>query len=117
MDHGVDGLPTSHIYSKTYVEAVHRHALLCGRLLTSNQSAASAVLDISYAWTAAIILQLAQLVPDVLRTVNGDMGNESARNCGNCCRVWCRHREIAAQPRPYADKFPYTATFANPQLF
>ena len=66
MDHGVDRLPTSHIYSKTYVEAAHHHALLCGRLLTSNECAASAILDINYALMAAIVLQLAQLVLDVL---------------------------------------------------
>ena len=77
------------------VEAARQNALLSRQLLESNQAAVFSTLDYHYVFTAAIVLQLAKLVPDTnlmddperVRSLTdylsklGDEGNESARDC------------------------------------
>jgi hypothetical protein len=76
-------------------EAARRNAWLCRQLFESNQVSAFATLDYHYAFTAAIVIHLARLVPEVaLRNDeenvdfllhyllrSSDQGNESARDC------------------------------------
>lgn len=90
--------PTSYYMQvKACVEAARRNSQLCRLLSESNQAATHCTLDYHYAFTAAIVLQLARLVPDTydagdsdlvqylseyLCTI-GDKGNESARDCAS----------------------------------
>jgi hypothetical protein len=81
--------------AKSCVEAARQNSLLCGQLLESNQAAIHSTPDYHYAFTAAIVLQLARLVPDTCLTDDperatslldylsavGEKGNESARDC------------------------------------
>ena len=81
--------------AKSCVEAARHNSLLSRQLLASDQAAVFSTLDYHYAFTAAIVLQLARLVPgtnvmddserittltDYLCKI-GDKGNESARDC------------------------------------
>ena len=90
------GTSSPNIPSAKYcADGARRNARLCRLLLESNQASAFSTLDYHYAFTAAIALQLARLVPEVSMpsdedNVNflshyllksGDRGNESARDC------------------------------------
>jgi hypothetical protein len=81
--------------AKSCVEAARQNSVLTQQLLASDQAAVFSTLDYHYAFTAAIVLQLARLVPgtnvmedseritiltDYLCKI-GDKGNESARDC------------------------------------
>ena len=81
--------------AKACAEAARQNYLLNRQLLESNQAAALSILDYHYAFTSAIVLQLARLVPDTnmmddsekisslwnYLDKSGDKGNESARDC------------------------------------
>lgn len=86
----------SNISSAKYcADGARRNTRLCRQLLESNQASAFSTLDYHYAFTAAIALLLARLVPEISvasdeESVNflshyllksGDRGNESARDC------------------------------------
>jgi hypothetical protein len=86
--------------AKCCADAARRNSRLCQQLLESNQASAFSTLDYHYAFTAAIALLLARLVPEVSvpsdeENVNflshyllesGDRGNESARDCAKMVR-------------------------------
>lgn len=86
--------------AKCCAESARRNTWLCRQLFESNQASAYATLDYHYAFTAAIAILLARLVPEVTlrndeENVNflshyllksGDQGNESARDCAKMVR-------------------------------